>query len=69
MSTSPMGLPAAHRRAVPGSVHEGFPLARAITAIAGMGGSGARILHRINDFTLAAAAAVAGIAAVRAPLT
>lgn len=37
------------------SVHEGFPLAHAITAIAGMGGKETRIEHRINDFRMAAA--------------
>ncbi|WP_213815375.1 LysR family transcriptional regulator [Glaciihabitans sp. dw_435] len=37
------------------AVHEGFPLEQAITVIAGIGGSEARIIHRINDFALAAA--------------
>jgi DNA-binding transcriptional LysR family regulator len=37
------------------AVHEGFPLERAITMIAGIGGSDARILHRINEFLVAAA--------------
>jgi len=37
------------------TVHEGFPLEQAITVIAGIGGSEARILHRINEFAVAAA--------------
>jgi len=37
------------------AVHEGFPLEQAITVIAGIGGSDARILHRINEFLVAAA--------------
>ena len=37
------------------AVHEGFPLERAITVIAGIGGSEARVLHRINEFQIAAA--------------
>jgi DNA-binding transcriptional LysR family regulator len=37
------------------AVQEGFPLAHAITVIAGIGGSEARIAHRINDFLVAAA--------------
>ncbi|WP_022883611.1 LysR family transcriptional regulator [Glaciibacter superstes] len=37
------------------AVHEGFPLEQAITVIAGIGGSEARILHRINEFLVAAA--------------
>ena len=37
------------------AVHEGFPLERAITVIAGIGGSDARIPHRINEFLVAAA--------------
>ena len=37
------------------AVHEGFPLEQAITVIAGIGGSEARILHRINEFRVAAA--------------
>ena len=37
------------------AVHEGFPLERAIAVIAGLGGSEARILHRINEFVVAAA--------------
>ncbi len=45
------------------SVHEGFPLAHAITSIAGMGGNEARIEHRINDFRMAAAV-VAGSSCV-----
>jgi len=37
------------------AVHEGFPLERAITVIAGIGGSEVRIPHRINEFRVAAA--------------
>ncbi|MET0931803.1 MAG: LysR family transcriptional regulator [Aeromicrobium sp.] len=37
------------------AVHEGFPLEQAITVIAGIGGSEARIQHRINEFLVAAA--------------
>lgn len=37
------------------AVHESFPLEQAITVIAGIGGSEARILHRINEFLVAAA--------------
>lgn len=37
------------------AVQEGFPLAYAITAIAGIGGNEARIEHRINEFRVAAA--------------
>jgi len=37
------------------AVHEGFPLEQAISVIAGIGGSEARIPHRINDFGVAAA--------------
>jgi DNA-binding transcriptional LysR family regulator len=37
------------------AVHEGFPLERAITTIAGIGGNEARIVHRINEFRVAAA--------------
>jgi len=37
------------------AVHEGFPLERAVTVIAGIGGSEARIVHRINEFRVAAA--------------
>ncbi|AMM22042.1 LysR family transcriptional regulator [Frondihabitans sp. PAMC 28766] len=36
------------------AVHEGFPLESAIAAIAGIGGRDARILHRINEFFVAA---------------
>jgi len=36
------------------AVHEGFPLERAITVIAGIGGSEVRIPHRINEFRVAA---------------
>lgn len=41
------------------AVHEGFPLERAITLIAGIGGAEARILHRINEFFVAAAVVAA----------
>ena len=41
------------------AVHEGFPLEQAITVIAGIGGSEARILHRINVFLVAAAVVAA----------
>lgn len=37
------------------AVHEGFPLEQALSVIAGIGGSEARILHRINEFSVAAA--------------
>jgi DNA-binding transcriptional LysR family regulator len=37
------------------AVHEGFPLKQALSVIAGIGGSEARILHRINEFSVAAA--------------
>ena len=37
------------------AVHEGFPLEQAITVIAGVGGSEARIRHRKNEFLVAAA--------------
>jgi len=37
------------------AVHEGFPLEQAVTVIAGIGGSDTRILHRINEFSVAAA--------------
>jgi len=37
------------------AVHEGFPLEHAIAQIAGLGGSDARIVHRINEFQVAAA--------------
>jgi len=37
------------------AVHEGFPLERAISVIAGVGGREARIVHRINEFRVAAA--------------
>lgn len=37
------------------AVHEGFPLQQALAVIAGIGGSEARIRHRINEFTVAAA--------------
>lgn len=42
------------------AVHEGFPLESAITLIAGVGGAEARILHRINEFFVAAAVVAAG---------
>jgi DNA-binding transcriptional LysR family regulator len=41
------------------AVHEGFPLEQAITVIAGIGGSDARIMHRINEFRVAAAVVAA----------
>jgi DNA-binding transcriptional LysR family regulator len=41
------------------AVHEGFPLERAIAVIAGLGGSEARIIHRINEFRVAAAVVAA----------
>lgn len=41
------------------AVHEGFPLEQAVTVIAGIGGSEARILHRINEFLVAAAVVAA----------
>lgn len=37
------------------AVHEGFPLTQALSVIAGIGGSEARIVHRINEFSVAAA--------------
>lgn len=37
------------------AVHEGFPLAQALAVIAGIGGSEAQVVHRINEFTIAAA--------------
>jgi len=37
------------------AVQEGFPLEQAIAVIAGIGGSEARIVHRINEFLVAAA--------------
>ncbi|MEO7126365.1 MAG: LysR family transcriptional regulator [Nakamurella sp.] len=36
------------------AVHQGFPLEGAITQIIGIGGPEARIVHRINEFTVAA---------------
>jgi DNA-binding transcriptional LysR family regulator len=36
------------------AVHEGFPLEQAIAVIAGIGGNEARIVHRINEFVVAA---------------
>jgi DNA-binding transcriptional LysR family regulator len=41
------------------SVQEGFPLERAVTVLAGIAGSEARILHRINEFRVAAAVVAA----------
>jgi DNA-binding transcriptional LysR family regulator len=41
------------------TVHEGFPLEQAITMIAGIGGSEARVTHRINEFSVAAAVVAA----------
>ncbi|MCW2603044.1 MAG: LysR family transcriptional regulator [Pseudonocardiales bacterium] len=37
------------------AVQEGFPLEQAITVLAGIGGREARIVHRINEFLVAAA--------------
>jgi DNA-binding transcriptional LysR family regulator len=37
------------------AVHEGFPLAQALGVIASIGGSEARVVHRINEFVVAAA--------------
>jgi DNA-binding transcriptional LysR family regulator len=37
------------------AVHEGFPLTQALAVIAGVGGSEARVRHRINEFRVAAA--------------
>jgi DNA-binding transcriptional LysR family regulator len=41
------------------AVHDGFPLKQALSLIAGMGATEARILHRINDFSVAAAVVAA----------
>ncbi len=41
------------------AVHEGFPLEQALSVIAGVGGAEARILHRINEFRVAAAVVAA----------
>ena len=41
------------------AVHEGFPLERAISVIAGLGGTEAHIVHRINEFRVAAAVVAA----------
>ena len=41
------------------AVHEGFPLEQAVTVIAAIGGGEARILHRINEFLVAAAVVAA----------
>lgn len=41
------------------AVQEGFPLAHALIVIAGVGGSEVRILHRINEFRVAAAVVAA----------
>jgi len=47
------------------AVHEGFPLEQALAVIAGIGGGEARILHRINEFRVAAAVvAVSGCIAL-----
>ena len=42
------------------AVHEGFPLEQAVSVIATIGGLEARIRHRINDFSVAAAVVAAG---------
>ncbi len=42
------------------AVHQGFPLQKALEQIAGIGGAEARIAHRINDFSVAAAVVAAG---------
>lgn len=42
------------------AVHEGFPLERAITVLAAVGGTDAHIRHRINEFAIAAAVVEAG---------
>jgi DNA-binding transcriptional LysR family regulator len=41
------------------AVHHGFPLENAIQQIAGIGEADARIIHRINDFSVAAAVVTA----------
>ena len=41
------------------AVHQGFPLERAIEQLAASGGSEARIVHRINEFFVAAAVVAA----------
>jgi DNA-binding transcriptional LysR family regulator len=41
------------------AVHQGFPLENAIEQIAGIGGAEARIVHRINEFFVAAAVVAA----------
>jgi DNA-binding transcriptional LysR family regulator len=41
------------------AVHQGFPLENAIEQIAGVGGTEARIVHRINEFFVAAAVVAA----------
>jgi DNA-binding transcriptional LysR family regulator len=41
------------------AVHSGFPLENAIEQIAGIGGAEARIVHRINEFFVAAAVVAA----------
>jgi DNA-binding transcriptional LysR family regulator len=41
------------------AVHEGFPLEQALNVITALGGSEARILHRINEFTVASAVVAA----------
>lgn len=41
------------------AVHEGFPLEQAVTVISAIGGNEARILHRINEFRVAASVVTA----------
>lgn len=41
------------------AVHEGFPLKQAVSVIAAIGGSEARIVHRINEFLIAASVVAA----------
>jgi DNA-binding transcriptional LysR family regulator len=41
------------------AVHDGFPLKQALSVISGIAGSEARILHRINEFSVAAAVVAA----------
>lgn len=42
------------------AVHEGFPLEQALAVIAGIGGTEARVRHRINEFLVAADVVAAG---------
>lgn len=42
------------------AVHEGFPLEQALAVIAAVSGEEARIMHRINDFRIAASLVAAG---------